>query len=56
MINVTARVMVNVITGVPSTPESENFAPTPGELPFKGFQYFDEADAYLYFGREDLRA
>lgn len=31
-------------------------APTPGEAPFKGLQYFDEADADLFFGRELLTA
>ena len=30
--------------------------PTPGEPPFKGLQYFDEADADLFFGRELLTA
>ncbi len=29
-------------------------APTPGEPPFKGLQYFDEADCDLFFGRELL--
>lgn len=28
--------------------------PTPGEPPFKGLQYFDEADADLFFGREQI--
>lgn len=28
--------------------------PTPGDPPFKGLQYFDEADADLFFGREQL--
>ncbi|RPJ24401.1 MAG: hypothetical protein EHM33_17965, partial [Chloroflexi bacterium] len=31
-------------------------APTPGEPPFKGLQYFDENDADLFFGREMLTA
>jgi len=31
-------------------------APTPGEPPFKGLQYFDEADSDLFFGRELLTA
>src|SRR6185503_17889326 len=31
-------------------------APTPGETPFKGLQYFDEADSDLFFGRELLIA
>jgi WD40 repeat protein/DNA-binding SARP family transcriptional activator len=30
--------------------------PAPGEPPFKGLQYFDEADADLFFGREALTA
>jgi WD40 repeat protein len=29
-------------------------APMPGESPFKGLQYFEEADASLFFGREAL--
>ena len=28
--------------------------PAPGEPPFKGLQYFDEMDADLFFGREEL--
>jgi WD40 repeat protein/class 3 adenylate cyclase len=31
-------------------------APTPGEPPFKGLQYFDELDSELFFGRELLTA
>jgi WD40 repeat protein/DNA-binding SARP family transcriptional activator len=31
-------------------------SPAPGEPPFKGLQYFDEADADLFFGRELLTA
>jgi WD40 repeat protein/class 3 adenylate cyclase len=31
-------------------------APTPGDPPFKGLQYFDEADYDLFFGRELLTA
>jgi WD40 repeat protein/DNA-binding SARP family transcriptional activator len=30
--------------------------PAPGEPPFKGLQYFDAADADLFFGRETLTA
>ena len=30
--------------------------PAPGEPPFKGLQYFDEADSDLFFGREVLTA
>ena len=35
---------------VPAAPEP----PFPGETPFKGLSYFDEADAVLFFGREAL--
>ena len=36
-------------------PESaEETTPAAGEAPFKGLQFFDEADAGLFFGREDL--
>ena len=31
-------------------------APTPGEPPFKGLQYFEEPDSDLFFGRELLTA
>jgi WD40 repeat protein/class 3 adenylate cyclase len=31
-------------------------APTPGEPPFKGLQYFEETDSDLFFGREVLTA
>jgi len=31
-------------------------APAPGESPFQGLRYFDEADAELFFGREALVA
>jgi WD40 repeat protein/class 3 adenylate cyclase len=31
-------------------------APTPGEPPFKGLQYFEEADSELFYGRELLTA
>ncbi len=31
-------------------------APAPGEPPFKGLQYFDQADSNLFFGRELLTA
>ena len=31
-------------------------APTPGEAPFKGLQFFDEEDSDLFFGRETLTA
>ena len=48
------------ITGLPSefaplkTLASEEEPPAPGEAPFKGLQYFDEADADWFFGREGL--
>jgi WD40 repeat protein/class 3 adenylate cyclase len=31
-------------------------APTPGDAPFKGLQYFDESDSALFYGREILTA
>jgi WD40 repeat protein/DNA-binding SARP family transcriptional activator len=40
----------------PRTKFTGTEAPTPGEPPFKGLQYFDEADAELFFGREQLTA
>ncbi len=43
-----------VIEGTPSVAIDE--PPAPGEPPFKGLQYFDEADADLFFGREMLTA
>jgi hypothetical protein len=43
-----------VIEGTPSVAIDE--PPMPGEPPFKGLQYFDEADADLFFGREMLTA
>jgi WD40 repeat protein len=41
-----------VYTTPPTAPASP--APEPGEPPFKGLQYFDEADAPIFFGREAL--
>jgi len=35
---------------------TDNEAPVPGEPPFKGLQYFEEADSDLFFGRELLTA
>ncbi|HKZ83910.1 MAG TPA: BTAD domain-containing putative transcriptional regulator [Anaerolineae bacterium] len=35
---------------------TDDMPPAPGEPPFKGLQYFDEADADLFFGRERLTA
>jgi WD40 repeat protein len=43
-----------VIEGTPSVAIDES--PAPGEPPFKGLQYFTEADAELFFGREQLTA
>jgi WD40 repeat protein/DNA-binding SARP family transcriptional activator len=49
-----------VIDGLPAefpplkTKFTGSEAPTPGEPPFKGLQYFDENDADLFFGREQL--
>jgi len=34
----------------------ETEPPAPGEPPFKGLNFFDEADADLFFGREELTA
>ncbi|HSL46822.1 MAG TPA: BTAD domain-containing putative transcriptional regulator [Anaerolineales bacterium] len=51
-----------VIEGMPSefpplrTQYRPGEAPTPGEPPFKGLQFFDEQDASLFFGRELLTA
>jgi WD40 repeat protein/class 3 adenylate cyclase len=51
-----------VIDGLPSefppikTRYAGGEAPTPGEPPFKGLQYFDEIDSDLFFGREVLTA
>jgi WD40 repeat protein/class 3 adenylate cyclase len=51
-----------VIDGLPSefaalkTKFTGAEAPTPGEPPFKGLQYFDEVDSDLFFGRELLTA
>lgn len=43
-----------VIEGTPSVPVDA--PPAPGEAPFKGLQFFDESDADLFFGREQLTA
>ena len=32
----------------------EELPPKPGEPPYKGLTYFTEADADIFFGREDL--
>jgi WD40 repeat protein len=45
---------LDVQTGAPSL--IEELPPAPGLPPFLGLQYFEEADADLYFGREALVA
>ena len=42
----------------PTVPERDltDEPPDPGEPPFKGLQFFDEADADIFFGREVLTA
>lgn len=42
------------VIGTPSAPLDE--PPEPGESPFMGLQFFTEADAHLFFGREMLTA
>lgn len=39
-----------------AAPVESSEPPTPGDPPFKGMQYFEEADAPLFFGRELLVA
>lgn len=52
-----AEAGATVIVGpTPAAPAAEDEAPAPGEPPFKGLQYFDEADTDLFFGRELLTA
>jgi WD40 repeat protein/DNA-binding SARP family transcriptional activator/energy-coupling factor transporter ATP-binding protein EcfA2 len=41
-------------TAEPAPPDDD--APAPGQPPFQGLQYFDEADADNFFGRERLTA
>ncbi len=36
------------------TLSAEEEPPTPGDIPFKGLQYFDESDADWFFGREQI--
>ena len=45
-----------VIIGERPAAEPGDFSPAPGEPPFKGLHYFGEADAELFFGREELTA
>jgi WD40 repeat protein/DNA-binding SARP family transcriptional activator/ABC-type branched-subunit amino acid transport system substrate-binding protein len=40
----------------PAAPVVEQQTPEPGESPFQGMHYFDEADAHRFFGRERLAA
>ncbi len=54
------RIVQLTIEGLPSEfPPLKDFdaanePPAPGEPPFKGLEFFDEADANLFFGREQL--
>ncbi|HKZ70680.1 MAG TPA: hypothetical protein VJ020_11410 [Anaerolineales bacterium] len=46
-----------ILSGGGSEPSvAEDEPPAPGVSPFKGLQYFDEADAGMFFGRERLIA
>lgn len=38
----------------PNSMDSRTQAPAPGDSPFKGLEYFDEPDADLFFGREEV--
>ncbi len=50
-----AEAGANVFVGATTPPTMPADAPpAPGESPFKGLQYFDVADAELFFGREAL--
>jgi hypothetical protein len=50
-----AEAGATVVVGATSPPTtSADAPPAPGESPFKGLQYFDVADAELFFGRETL--
>jgi serine/threonine protein kinase len=50
-----ATAVLQALDGLAYAP-AETEAPAPGEPPFKGLHYFDEADAALFFGRELLTA
>lgn len=39
-----------------SPPVRADAPPAPGEAPFKGLQYYDEKDASIFFGREEITA
>ncbi len=43
-----------VVSAQPPPTAPADAPPAPGESPFKGLQYFDVADAELFFGREAL--
>ena len=46
-----------IFTARPDRPDGQTpEPPAPGEPPFKGLSFFDEADADLFFGREELTA
>jgi DNA-binding CsgD family transcriptional regulator len=42
--------------GAPPLPTQITQPPAPGESPFKGLRYYDEANAAWFFGRETLAA
>jgi energy-coupling factor transporter ATP-binding protein EcfA2 len=46
----------STIVGPAEVKDIEDLPPEPGESPFLGLQYFDEADADRFFGRELLTA
>jgi hypothetical protein len=46
----------STIVGAATVKEIEDQPPEPGDPPYKGLQYFDEADADRFFGRELLTA
>jgi class 3 adenylate cyclase/WD40 repeat protein len=56
------RIYQLTIDGLPDrfppirTVVSDDTPPAPGEPPFRGLQVFDEADARLFFGREEVTA
>ena len=50
-----ARVEINRYTELIIQPDSlEDVPPAPGNQPYKGLAYFTEADADIFFGREEL--
>jgi tetratricopeptide (TPR) repeat protein len=46
----------STIVGTAEVKEIESLPPEPGEPPYKGLQFFDEADADRFVGREQLTA